>query len=213
MSAPCLAEPEPLALVETMRLWRRRFRFADWHRARLAASAEVLGLPFDPSRWAAALREAAARGPCGAALVRVALDADGRIGWTARPLAPLARPVRLALVAADTSDPLLRHKTTRRGLYDAALVQAQARGAADALLVNARGHVTETTRMNVFYRQGGRWHTPPPSDGLLPGVLRAVLVTRGRVAERPLHVDDLARVEALCVGNSARGMLSARLLG
>lgn len=209
------APTHAFGLFETMRLWRRRVRFSDRHRARMEASAQALGLPFDAALWATALREATAHAPCGGALLRVALASDGAVTWTTRPLYPVVLPVRLVVaetVRAHQNDPLLQHKNAERRLYDAAFAEARRRHADDALLLNTAGRVTETSRFSVFYRLGDRWHTPPVEDGLLPGVLRGVLVARGRVAVRSLPLGDLDAVEAWAVGNSARGCLPASLL-
>ncbi|MCA0269465.1 MAG: aminotransferase class IV [Bacteroidetes bacterium] len=196
-------------LIETMRLWHGRVRFADRHAARMASSSAALGWTFDAARWQRTLREAAASEPDGASLLRVVLGSDGAMTYALRPLVPLAAPVRLAGVPFDISDPLLPLKTTRRDRYDDAHAVAVGQGADDALLVNAAGHVTETTRMNVFYRQDGRWHTPPLADGLLPGILRGVALERGWATERVLRIEDVRLVEAWRVGNSARGFFEA----
>lgn len=196
-------------LIETMRLARRRVRFADRHAARMAASAAALGWAFDPARWRSVLREAVERGSDGVLLLRVALSADGAMTLATRPLVPWPSPVRLAVVPFDTSDPLLPTKTTRRDRYDDALVLATGQGADEALLVNTHGCVTETTRMNVFYRHDGRWYTPPLADGLLPGILRGVALERGWAAERSLCWDEAHAVEAWRIGNSARGCFDA----
>lgn len=201
---------DDLALFETMRLRRGRVRFADRHAARLAASAAALGWAFDSSRWASVLREAAESGADEPSLLRVTLASDGRMAYALRPLVAWPSPVRLVPVPFDTSYPLWpTQKTTRRERYDDALAVAMGQGADDALLVNPAGFVTETTRMNVFYQQDGRWYTPPVSDGLLPGILRGVAVERGGVAVRSLRLDDVRRVEAWRVGNGARGCFGA----
>ena len=67
--------------------------------------------------------------------LRVALDKGGRIALTHAPLAPLAADSVDVLLAPDhgfapqsSSDPLLRHKTTRRAEYDRAWHEAEALG-------------------------------------------------------------------------------------
>jgi para-aminobenzoate synthetase / 4-amino-4-deoxychorismate lyase len=60
----CLSDPKPpLALFETMRWEAGELRRWPRHRARMAASAAALGLPFDPSAAAAALANVIARAP------------------------------------------------------------------------------------------------------------------------------------------------------
>jgi len=58
-------------------------------------------------------------------------------------------------------------------------------------------------------RLGGTWYTPPLACGLLPGVYRAHLLRRGRVAERRLARDDLVRAEGVALFNSLRGWIDA----
>lgn len=52
---------------------------------------------------------------------------------------------------------------------------------------------------------------PPLSAGLLPGVMRAALLAEGRLHERALTRDDLARAEGLALVNSVRGWVPVRL--
>ena len=125
------------------------------------------------------------------------------------PLPP-EQPWRVALARdpVDPDLPLLRHKTTCRGLYEAA--RAGRPGCDDVLLWNTRGELTESTIANLALRIGGRWYTPPLSAGLLPGVFRAHLLRANRVAERTLHVGDLRSAEALALFNSLRGWIPAQ---
>jgi para-aminobenzoate synthetase/4-amino-4-deoxychorismate lyase len=104
--------------------------------------------------------------------------------------APPARPdrdVRLAvdLDPVDSGQPWLFHKTTRRDPY--AVRAARHPGADDVVMVNEHGHVTETTVANIAARLGGRWFTPPTSDGCLPGVERARLMEMAAKRSPPLR--------------------------
>ena len=76
----------------------------------------------------------------------------------------------------DHDDPLLAHKTTRRGFYDREHRRALAEGCFDALFVNRLDKVTEGGITNIFARFGATWVTPPVADGLLPGVWRAAFM-------------------------------------
>lgn len=108
---------------------------------------------------------------------------------------------------------MLLHKTTRRAEYDRAWQAAEALGGFDMLFVNERGEVTEGGRSNVFVKLDGQWVTPPLESGVLPGVMRGVLLD-DRVfgaTERVVTRDDLARAEALLLTNALRGALDAVL--
>jgi para-aminobenzoate synthetase/4-amino-4-deoxychorismate lyase len=195
------------------------------HLRRLARSARALGFACDLRALRARLANAHRAQPAAHAWpwgqrTRLCLYADGRIEIHLEPVrdwdAPGPLPIVLAPAALvlDPDDPLLRHKTTRRGIYDAAWRWAQSQGAFDALLFNRRGELCEGGRSNVFVKLEGRWHTPPLSCGVLPGVTRARLLadpawdTRETVLVRA----DVLRAEALLLTNAVRGVRSATWL-
>ena len=191
----------------------------DAHMERLRRSAAALGFACDMARVRAALREhVRCLDASESALyrVRLLLRCDGAVSVTATPMPhPRPRvpwPVVIAPERVNSADSLLRHKTTRRALFDAALEHARERGAREALLLNERGEITEGAFTNVFLLRDGRLLTPPLSCGLLPGTLRAALLRKGWAAEAVLTPDDL-RQGRLFVGNSVRGLVPARVAG
>jgi para-aminobenzoate synthetase/4-amino-4-deoxychorismate lyase len=82
------------------------------------------------------------------------------------------------------------------------------------LFFNERGELTEGGRSNVFVQLAGRWWTPPLSSGVLPGVMRGVLLEDAELgaAERVLTREDVLNAEALLVCNALRGALLARVV-
>ncbi|OXH83992.1 hypothetical protein CA831_31805 [Burkholderia multivorans] len=131
-----------------------------------------------------------------------------------------AGPVRVWLAAdhgfapTRANDALLLHKTTRRADYDRAWQAAEALGGFDMLFVNERGELTEGGRSNLFVKLDGQWVTPPLASGVLPGVMRAVLLEDPAfgAVERIVTRDDLARAQALLLTNALRGALDAVLM-
>ncbi|WP_250483076.1 aminodeoxychorismate synthase component I [Caballeronia sp. GaOx3] len=189
------------------------------HVARLKASAAYLGFAFDERALSAQIEQQCAGFDAGKPYrMRIALDKSGRIAMTSAPLAPLPSDTVDVLLASDrgfapqsSGDPLLRHKTTRRADYDRAWKAAEAEGAFDMLFVNERGELTEGGRSSVFVQLGGQWFTPPIDAGVLPGVMRAVLIEELHAAERTLTIDDLQTAEDLLISNALRGGVKARL--
>ena len=114
----------------------------------------------------------------------------------------------------DASNVLLQHKTTAREDYDRAWRAAETHGAFDMLFFNARDELTEGARTNVFVNLAGRWYTPPLESGVLPGVMRGVLLgdPRGAIAERVLTRADLLGADEVVVCNALRGPLRARIV-
>ncbi len=126
---------------------------------------------------------------------------------------PAVRQWKLALAddTLDADDPMLRHKTTARAVYDRARA-TMPEGVDEVLLLNQRGELCEGSVSNLFLQIGNQWCTPALSSGLLPGVLRARLLATGQIEERVLYREDLATASAICVGNSLRGLIPCELL-
>ncbi len=205
------------SLFETMRATRNGVPLLDRHLARLSASARSLGFVFDDAQARARIAEACATlaGDRDYRL-RLALDASGTLQLQTAELSPLPGPVRVLLSATTmpSDDPLLAHKTTLRRIYDEGWKQAEAAGAFDMLFFNERGELTEGGRSNVFVRIAGQWRTPPLSSGLLPGVMRSVLLddAEWKAVERPITKEELRVAEAICLCNALRGVLAAELV-
>ncbi len=183
------------------------------HLARLEASAGALGFHYDRTAVVDAIAQAV--DPEQLLRVRLTLAPDGRVGCTAHPFVPVAPAVtwRLAIAAVclDRDDPLIRHKTTRRDIYQAAREEFPPEAADEVVLTNRQGQLCEGTITNIFLDMGdgGPLLTPSLVTGLLPGVLRAEMIDTGRAVERELMPHDLAAAGTIHVGNSLRGLIQA----
>ncbi len=222
--AECLAKMRFLSgsgadfeLLESLLLKDGRYPLLKWHLARLSRSAAFFGLALNLGTVRDALRGLALRHPEGRHKARLLLAPDGSVRAEAAPIARSRTPLDVgwADTPVHSSDLLLRHKTTRRALYDAALAAARSvwPGCDDALLVNERGEVTESTRANLVLLLDGRLVTPPLSSGLLPGTFRAMLLARGRVREQVLTPADLARAARVWLVNGVRGWMECAVRG
>ena len=178
------------AAFETLRVYAGRPFRLDEHLARLAGSADRLGLP-EPEP-----------GPL-RALVRAALEAAGvgdvglRLYWT--PGAPGAGPTAIVLVSPipawieeaqargqrlvslvfpGRSSPWLLPgtKSVSYATHVAAEAEARSRGADDAVLVDLDGTVLEGTVTNVWWRERDVLLTPELELGILAGETRAALL-------------------------------------
>ena len=206
------------ALFETLRATPENgVRHLDRHLARLARSAAVLGFAFDRDALLEALRMAVqALPPGGVSRLRLELAHHGRITVTSAALSPLPDGQVELLIAPEPlagGDPLSRHKTTLREHYDAGVRAAERQGAFDSLFFTRTGRLVEGGRSSVFVLLGGRWWTPPLSDGALPGVMRAMLLEDPAWGggERTLYLGDLQSARSIVVCNSLRGVIPARL--
>jgi para-aminobenzoate synthetase/4-amino-4-deoxychorismate lyase len=146
------------------------------------------------------------------AKVRLLLARSGEIALETMPLPlPAEGPVSCIALPLPVvpGDWRLRHKSSDRGFYDAALAAAKERGAYEALFVRDDGLVTEGSFTSLFVERGGKLLTPPASLGLLPGVLRRRLLDEGRAEEGELSLADLA--DGFLIGNATRGLIAAKL--
>ena len=198
--------PPPFQLIETLQhdpasppRWPR-------HRDRLLRAAAEFGFPLTPQTLDAdfAAHTASLTSP---AKVRLLVDPDGTCHWTLSPPPP---PVTAWSFAVDTvptpSDhPALRHKTTRRQIYDEAAARFPRHD--EVLLVNERGELMEFRFGNLLVNLDGNWFTPPQHSGLLPGTTRAQLLQSGDIRERILRPADLAHADAIQLINAVRGRL------
>jgi 4-amino-4-deoxychorismate lyase len=202
-------------LIETLR-WEPGSGFVrlERHLARLYASAHVLGFNADTDAVGEALREC--KGERVPLRVRLTLAKDGTATGTTAPFEPLSTDttwtLRIARTRLNSGDPLLRHKTTRRQVYETARAEFSRDEVDEVLLVNERGELCEGTITNLFVDFGdGVLATPRLDCGLLPGVLRAELLDEGKAREAVFGMDKLKLAGAVFVGNSLRGLIRARL--
>ena len=180
------------------------------HLDRAGRTCARLRIAFDRAACEEALSAAVAATP---ARCRLAIDRAGGLEVTASELeaAPSLWHVAVSTTRLASNDPWLAVKTTQRRLYDAARAGLP-QGVDEVIFVNESGDVCEGTITNVFARLGGRLVTPPPSCGLLPGILRQEMLESGDAQERAFGLAELRQAEAVFVGNSLRGLIPAALV-
>ena len=199
-----------LQLIETLRRDNGVYPMWAGHFARLQRSAEWLGFPLDEQCLFRLLAEQPTKGVW---RVRLTLNKAGEIAvqtFSMEDAPPLAQGAVLAECCIDSGDPLRRHKTTARAIYDEALRRLPVdAGIFDAVFLNERGEVAEGGRSNVFVERDGMLLTPPLASGALPGVLRASMLAQGRAREAVLYPADLQG--DFWLGNALRGLIPVRL--
>ena len=240
----------PVGLIETMRVENGRPTLLTMHLNRLQASAQALGIAFDRAEIETQVQDYLRPFLQGEGVFRLRLELSGQgeLQLSHGAVEPLSGPQALywardllgheAALMLSTN-PLLAHKTTARAAYDAGWKAAVAKGGFDALFLNERGEVTEGGRTSLFACINGRWFTPPLSSGVLPGVLRGLLLEPellkahaersdslqtsllncrlaqsilGQANEGVLYKTDIENAEALVVVNALRGLLPAKMV-
>jgi para-aminobenzoate synthetase / 4-amino-4-deoxychorismate lyase len=207
--------PLQFDLVETM-AWAEDFFLLDLHLERMEASADYFGFRFERESVREQLYNFAKGLQRGLRhRVRLLLARSGVASISSEPIPAVRKPASLLVSGerTDSFEALLRHKTTRRSMYDRVLADARARGFDDALFLNERGEVTECAIHNVMIAKGGKLVTPPVECGLLPGVYRRyMLAAHPEVQEAVVTLDDILSAGRILIFNSVRGLRLARIL-
>lgn len=212
-------------LFETLLALDGRIVALEPHLARLRAGAAELGIDFPDLDLAEAAQQtlAANRLQAGRAALRITLTRGTgprgllppapaaptlMIAATATP-APAESPLRAVIASTRRNEqsPLSRLKSLAYLDNVLARREAAARGTEEAVLLNTAGHVACTTIANLFVVRDGRLLTPPLSDGVLPGIVRAAVLDLARaqgitVEERSLDLEALTTADEAFVTNS-----------
>jgi branched-chain amino acid aminotransferase len=90
-----------------------------------------------------------------------------------------------------------------------ALDDAKRRGAGEAIILDAHGHVIEGTTSNIFIVQGGALCTPPVEAGILEGITRRTVFELAAARGTPcreveLHAADLHAAREVFITSSIR---------
>ena len=84
------------------------------------------------------------------------------------------------------------------------LAEAKSRGCDEAIVLNSDNEVCEGAVSNLIFYSNGVWVTPPILHGVLPGVMRALVVENLPVKVRKVTTDDLSRTQAAIVISSLK---------
>jgi len=208
-----ILEERPFRLLETLR-WAPEggYWLLDEHLARIGDSGSYFSAADDLVASAREALAAAAASLDRPSRVRLLADLDGRIEVQPSPLESEGGPLRVGFASRPVSaaSAWLFHKTTRREQYERALRDRL--DCDDVLLWNERRELTESTRANVLVELPEGLCTPPVDCGLLPGTHRRRLLEEGRIRERRIRIEEIARRRVFLV-NSVQGRREAHVVG
>ncbi|MES2124695.1 MAG: aminotransferase class IV [Gemmatimonadota bacterium] len=188
------------ALIETVRVIDGVAPLWPLHQARLAASAEALGLDLPPVIEPEGGVDRVVRIEVSESRILVS---DREVGSTA-PIALYTSPV------VHRGYP---HKASERAWLEAARLTAGRFQADDALLLSEEGKMVEASIWAVGWWAGESLYFPPLALGGLPSVARQRLAetVRGGIHEATVTRSELRGV-ALLACNAARGVVSVAAL-
>jgi len=112
----------------------------------------------------------------------------------------------------QTPDFWLQHKTTFRPDYEKARQWLQSQpDYFDCVFLNQYEHVCEGSRSTIYVQLDDNWYTPPLTCGVLPGIMREILLESGQVYERILSKDELLNAAAWRISNALYGWQDVQL--
>ena len=100
-------------------------------------------------------------------------------------------------------DPVCRHKTISYLFNVLVKRQALSKGFYDAIIVNERYHLCETSSSNLLFVKGSKLYTPARENGLLWGTTISILFERMDVKEE--HIKNIEEFESVFVTNALVG--------
>lgn len=216
-------------LFETLAVRNGRPVFLAEHWRRLAESALELAipLPFEADTLRSAIADLAAANGLSEASVRITLtrgpgprglsppaDPEPTLFITAAPLGPppLSWSAVTVSIRRNESSPLSRLKSLNYGDMILARREANAAGADEAILLNGQGGLCCASIANLFLWFGSELVTAAPSDGVLPGIARAKLLTLAAARGIEIHarapaLDEMRRASGAFLSNSLMGVV------
>ncbi|OYY21617.1 MAG: bifunctional aminodeoxychorismate synthase component I/aminodeoxychorismate lyase [Polynucleobacter sp. 24-46-87] len=214
--------PSELGLFETILVRQGKAQHLELHLSRLMNSALALHIPCSVTELIQSV-EIGCEKCTGDTEYRLRLDLDhaGKPSCQIAAITPIQSSVKIFWASDILPDPkkgilhsgniLLRHKVNSRNLYDQAWKLAEGLGGFDALFINEQGYVTEGGRSSIFIKSGDRWLTPPISAGLLPGVMRSIVLSdpQWNAHEANLTIEDVRGAKEIMLSNALRGLIPA----
>jgi branched-chain amino acid aminotransferase len=218
-------------LFETIRIsGSRPFRW-DQHFLRLTGGLRLLSirLPYQEAELRAHADKLIAANGCRDAVLRLTISrGTGRRGLSPQsaetptvamslhPAPDRTKAAGLRLITSSfrvlAGDPLAAVKSASKLVYVLARQAAEACGADDALILNHRDEVAETTSSNLFWTKGTTLFTAPPEVGILPGVARGIVLELAprlgfQVHQVTASVTSLWEAESIFATNVVRGVV------
>lgn len=214
-------------LFETFLAVNDRAIFLEDHLERFENGARLININIPVSRkklsqW---INDSIALNPAPVKKVRVTLTAGDSRFWSGRKQKPRLliivaehrlpnKPFRLNVspYVVDERSPFRRVKTLSFVLEMSSRKLAYIDGFDDAILLNHKGNVAETSSANIFWVENNELFTPPLSAGCLEGMTRRHILTLAsdegiRVREKNINLKNLLKSEEIFICSSIKLVL------
>ncbi|MFT8554499.1 MAG: aminotransferase class IV [Zymomonas mobilis] len=207
--------------------------YREAHLEKLTKSCAALSLPVASSFLSEMMEKAAKDLPLG--VIRITVT--GGVGPRGMSFSPEAKPnvivsaspiaatifcpeIRLVLTPLRRNESSFTARIKTLNYLDAimAVTEARQKSFDDALFLNNAGHVACSSTANLFMIRDGCLITPPVSDGILAGIMRANILRFAKsrdipVEERSIGYEELLEADDIFLTNSLRLISQVTHLG
>lgn len=137
-------------------------------------------------------------------MLRISFWGDRNWAAVHLPYVELKTPAKL--MSYSLADPV-NEKVVKAFPYDYRLnilKEVRSLGFDEALVASVANKVTEGAVCNLLLKINGHWLTPPLSDGVLPGVVRALVIDNCSVKVRSIDITEVESIESAFLLSSLR---------
>jgi branched-chain amino acid aminotransferase len=125
---------------------------------------------------------------------------------SAQDFAPNGLVIDIYPEAQKHCDQFSELKTSNFLIYSLAARYAKANQLNDAIVLNDKGRLSDTTTANIFIVKDAIIQTPALSEGCIAGVMRQHLLQQLPIVEAELTTDDLFNADEVFLTNSINGI-------
>lgn len=104
--------------------------------------------------------------------------------------------IKMAIVSIRRNHPSSLNPNIKSGNYlnnILAIKEARKKGAMDAIMLNHKGYVAESTTSNIFIVKNGVLFTPDLRAGILNGITRSIVIKLARLNKIPIKIKNFTK--------------------
>ena len=192
-------------IFETLRTVNSSAYAYSRHMNRALKSAAIANVTLPPlDLVASAVAELLAAEPWPIGLLRVSFDKNGQ--WAAVHF-PYQPATTTATVRIHPDCLISKGETIKSYPYEnrlAILDEAKLLGFDEAIVCSTEGNICEGAVSNIIFLIDGRWVTPPTSDGVLPGIMRGLVIDYCGVGVQSVGLSQIEDITGAILLSSLR---------
>lgn len=101
-------------------------------------------------------------------------------------------------------------KTENDMLYKDSLIYSASYQSEQALILNERDEIVESSICNIYFSMNNEIYTPPLESGCVEGVVRKKLLNASKVFEKVIKYTELRQYDEVYLSNAIRGIIPVK---